>query len=109
MKNATAIRIHIAGALAVGAVVLMVATAGGAYACTDQAVKRLEALGVGKTAITEVWIYRESTQEGGLQGYKAWVQLQSCTGYAIVDMDTRCRPFQVYTTRDCRIPSVPRY
>ncbi len=83
--------------------------AGGAHACTDQAIKRLAEIGVGKSAITGVWVYRESTQEGGLQGYKAWARLESCKGYAVVDMDSHCRPFQVYTTRDCRISSVPSY
>ncbi len=108
MSNATATRISIARGLAFAAV-LMVATAGAADACTEQAVTRLGALGVAKTAISEVWIYRESTQEGGLQVYKAWASLKGCKGYAVIDMDTHCRPYQAYTTRECRIPGVANY
>ncbi len=82
---------------------------GGAHACEDQAVKRLVALGVGASAIKEVEVYRETTQEDGLQGYKAWARLDGCKGYAVIDLDTRCRPYQEYTTRDCRIPGVSNY
>ncbi len=109
MSNATATRIGIAHLLSIATAALMVATASGANACTEQVVKWLSALGVAKSAILEVSVYRESTQEGGLQGYNAWASLKGCDGYAVVDMDTRCRPFQVYTTRDCQIQGVPRY
>ena len=77
--------------------------AGGVNACEDQAIKRLAALGVDPSQIKGVEVYRESTQEGGLQGYKGWVRLQGCKGHAVIDFDTSCRPYQVYTTGDCRI------
>ncbi len=77
--------------------------AGGAHACEDQALKRLAELGVDRAAIKGVKVYRESTQEGGHQGYKGWVRLEGCKGHAVIDFDTSCRPYQVYTTGDCRI------
>ena len=107
--SATVLRTRVARGLAIGACALLIMAAHDAHACTEQAVKRLGELGVGKSAVTQVWIYRESTQEGGLQGYKAWARLKSCKGYAVIDMDSHCRPFQAYTTRDCAIPGVPNY
>ena len=107
--SATVLRTSVARPHSIFACALFIMAAHDAPACTDQAIKRLGELGVGKSAVTQVWIYRESTQEGGLQGYKAWARLESCKGYAVIDMDTFCRPFQTYTTRDCAIPGVANY
>ena len=80
-----------------------------ALACTNEAIAELARRGVARDMIGEVDVHRESNTEGGTQGYIAWVTLRGCQGYAVVQTDTRCRPIQVYTTRDCRIQGVANY
>lgn len=37
--------------------------------------------------------------------YLGWVDLYSCVGYVVVDMNNRCRVRRVYTRGDCTLPS----
>ena len=89
------------------AVVATVGAQNAAGACEAAAVKHAESRGVQSDTITDVWTNRESTQEGGLQGYRYWILLTSCRGFAVVEFDLQCQPIQIYTTRDYKLADKP--
>lgn len=71
--------------------------------------QKLAALGVSKPSVTDITIQRESTTEGALQGYFAWLRLDGCRGHLVMDLTTYCLVSQVYTRGDCRVPGVKAY
>ncbi|MGD1879698.1 MAG: hypothetical protein ACFB13_19625 [Kiloniellaceae bacterium] len=42
-------------------------------------------------------------------GVDAWVRLNSCTGWLVVNMTAKCYIRQSYTRGDCRIEGLPSY
>ena len=110
MKNVIALRFRTALAVAVGVTTLMVASASIAQECEEQVARLVRSLGVERVEYSGISIAREeSSGEGGLQGYKAWVRMAFCRGHLVIDMDTQCRSSQEYVTGACRIRGVPNY
>ena len=44
-----------------------------------------------------------------ISGVDAWVQLNSCSGWLIINMTTACYVRQTYTRGDCRVEGLPNY
>ena len=42
-------------------------------------------------------------------GVDAWVRLNSCTGWLVINMTPACYIRQTYTRGDCRVDGVPSY
>ena len=109
MKKVITLRVRIARGLAVAVTALMVTSASIAQECEEQAAKLVRSLGVERAEYSDISIARETSGEGDLQGYKAWVRMEFCRGHLVIDMDTQCRSSQEYVTGACRIRGVPNY
>ena len=109
MKKVITLRVRIARGLAVAVTALMVTSASIAQECEKQAAKLVRSLGVERAEYSDISIARETSGEGDLQGYKAWVRMEFCRGHLVIDMDTQCRSSQEYVTGACRIRGVPNY
>ena len=42
-------------------------------------------------------------------GVDAWVRLNSCTGWLVINLTPKCYIKQTYTRGDCRVEDVPNY
>lgn len=42
-------------------------------------------------------------------GVDAWVRLNSCSGYLVINMTAACYVRQTYTRGDCRVEGLPSY
>ncbi|MGF1628422.1 MAG: hypothetical protein ACFCUT_03030 [Kiloniellaceae bacterium] len=42
-------------------------------------------------------------------GVDAWVRLNSCSGWLVIDMRPTCYVLQTYTRGDCRVEGLPSY
>lgn len=77
--------------------------------CDPDVEVKLKELDVAPSSIEKITIMRDSTQEGGLQGYQAWVGLNQCRGFLVIDLTPYCLVTSVYTWGTCRVPGVDAY
>ena len=74
--------------------------------CEARVNQRLDRLDVSPTDIREIFYdaqYNRGRNRDRLTGILAWVSLQSCKGYLIVDLSPQCRVRQVYGRGECTL------
>ncbi len=74
--------------------------------CERTVAERLDGLNVDRSDIRG--IFYDAQRGGGRNNDSvvrilAWVRLQSCKGYVIIDMDRHCRVRQVYGRGECSL------
>ena len=80
--------------------------------CAEAAEKVLQSLPLGSDAVTSIRYERilsPRTQGPSLLGVRAWVKLESCSGFLVIDMTRSCFVRQSYTRGNCEIEGVTRY
>ena len=80
--------------------------------CLPRVEQTLDSLNLGAGEVKEITImpkFRQLRDGERLQGYEAWVRLQSCPGALIVDMRTTCHITQSYTRDGCSLEGVPDF
>ncbi len=81
--------------------------------CDAIVADRLAELDIGLEDVRTVTYVQDSASVGrsGIisRGVKAWVELKSCKGSVVMDINDRCRIKQTYTRGGCRIPGVKNY
>lgn len=88
------------------------AAAQSANTCAIAAEEELKSLPLGPDAVTAIQYERKLNprdQGPPVVGYRAWVRLQSCSGYLVVDMTRSCFVRQSYTRGNCAVEGVTRY
>ena len=105
--------------LAAPALLLMLATTPGSPAlaqvdpqCADATEAELQRLPLGDDTVTSIQYERKlNPRDQGPEviGMRAWVRLQSCTGYLVIDMTRSCFVRQSYTRGNCVIEGVTQY
>lgn len=81
--------------------------------CRPEAEDHLAALPLGKDDVMSVTL--RSRQAGatrlttGREGHEAWVRLNSCSGWLIIELSKACHPRQAFTRGDCTIEGISRY
>lgn len=81
-------------------------------ACVPVVQDRLDALALTAADVTRISMvtrYENIFDSEVLVGFNAWVGLEACRGYVIVDVTTSCRVRQVYTRGDCRLDGVKSF
>ncbi len=73
--------------------------------CERTVAERLDGLNVDRSDIRGIFY---DAQRGGRRSDRvvrilAWVSLQSCNGYLVIDMDRHCRVRQVYGRGECSL------
>lgn len=80
--------------------------------CADAAEAELHSLPLGSDTVTAIRYERKlNPSDNGPEvlGVRAWVRLQSCSGYLVIDMTRSCIVRQSYTRGNCAVESVTRY
>lgn len=80
--------------------------------CADAAEAELQSLPLGSDAVTSIrYEQKLNSRDDGPQivGVRAWVRLQSCSGYLVIDMTRSCIVRQSYTRGNCAVEGVTRY
>ncbi|WP_340118994.1 hypothetical protein [Pelagibius sp. 7325] len=56
-------------------------------------------------------IKRNMTDKAGppIRGARAWIRLNGCSGWLVIDMNRAAYVNQTYTRGDCRVDGVPAY
>jgi hypothetical protein len=62
--------------------------------------------GVPADDIAAIRTYDRETESGELTGYEAWVQLESCPGFVILELDTDHAVRDAYVRGDCAVPGL---
>ena len=77
--------------------------------CNAVVASRLAEIGVDKADIEKMFYMRQTQSRSDdevVVGYNAWVDLKSCAGSVVIDLDTSCRIRQVYTRGQCTVPGL---
>ena len=80
--------------------------------CAIAAEAELQRLPLGPDGVTELRYERRiNPREQGptVIGVRAWVRLNSCSGYLVIDMTRTCFVRQSYTRGNCAVEGVTRY
>ena len=77
--------------------------------CAPNINGKLRELGVDASRVDNISISRDGTQEGHVQGYIAWIKLNDCRGWVVMNLTTYCLISTVYTRGSCRIDGVAAY
>ena len=88
------------------------AAAQSANTCALAAEEELQSLPLGPDAVTAIQYERKLNprdQGPPVVGYRAWVRLNSCSGYLVIDMTRSCFVRQSYTRGNCAVDGVTRY
>ncbi len=100
-------------AILVGSLLLAMAlNSGSATAqCEAQIDKALLELSVPQGDVKSVKIAKRSGGAKSGSNYKldAWIRLNSCSGYLMINMTRHCVVQQSYTTGDCSVAGLPNY
>ena len=82
-----------------------------AVRCEAQINTALEKMSVPQSDVKSVKITRRSkgAKSASNYTYDAWVRLNSCSGYFMVQMTRHCVIMDSYTTDDCSFSGMPRY
>ncbi len=57
--------------------------------------------------LSKTIIVDRAGKEGGIMGYKAWTRLKSCqSGYLMMNMQTDCTIYEVFTSGKCNVSGV---
>jgi|GEM_PF-1947332 len=62
--------------------------------------------GVPAGDIAAIRTYDMQTEAGELIGYEAWVQLEGCPGFVILELDTDYDVLDAYVRGDCAVPGL---
>jgi len=79
--------------------------------CQRETLTHLDGLKVERDRVKKIHI--RSHQQAGRSttrtlGHRAWVQLKGCDGDLVIEMRRFCEFKQAYTTRNCRLPNIPK-
>lgn len=77
--------------------------------CAESIDAKLAELSVQKSSVKEIATTRYGTIEGGFQGYRGWIRLDSCRGYLVMEVTGACLVTTMHTTGTCKVPGVPAY
>jgi hypothetical protein len=79
-------------------------------AATAQHLAELQ-IGGSEVRSIEYKLQRNMTDKAGpaILGARAWVRLEGCSGWLVIDMNRSAFVRQAYTRGDCRIEGVPAY
>jgi hypothetical protein len=77
--------------------------------CEREIVAKLDELKVDRATVTNIYASHVRNIEGGSAGITGWVSLNTCRGKIVFNMGSSCRPFETYTTGECRITGVSGY
>lgn len=62
--------------------------------------------GVPANDIADIRSYDRVSDAGELVGYEAWVQLESCPGFVVLELDTGYGVQDAYVRGDCTVPGL---
>ncbi len=62
--------------------------------------------GVPADDIADIRSYERISEAGALVGYEAWVQLESCPGFVVLELDTGHGVQDAYVRGDCTVPGL---
>ncbi len=79
--------------------------------CEAQINTALERMSVPQSDVKSVRVMRRSkgAKSGSNYTYDAWVRLNSCSGYFMVQMTKSCMVMDSYTTGDCDFSGMTNY
>lgn len=80
--------------------------------CAAEAGAVLQSLSLDNDAVASIRYERKlnPTENGpAVLGVRAWVRLNSCSGFLIIDMTRSCFVRQSYTRGDCVVEGITRY
>lgn len=79
-------------------------------AATAQHLAELQ-IGESEVRSIEYKLQRNMTDKAGpaILGARAWVRLEGCSGWLVIDMNRSAFVRQAYTRGDCRVEGVPAY
>lgn len=80
--------------------------------CEPTVQGQLDALALSSTDVKKISMVprrRNIFDSEVLVGFDAWVGLQACRGYLIVDMNATCKVRQVYTRGQCKLAGVKNF
>lgn len=81
------------------------------HSCDKQTNAKLAQLGVAASQIkTKSFIeVRDGSVADRLQGYEAWIELDSCQGNLVLEMSPECEIQETYTKGACKIEGLKSY
>ena len=81
--------------------------------CADTVDSHLASLPLAPDAVQSIRIIEKvniSDEYGPeILGVDAWVRLNSCSGWLVINMTAKCYVRQSYTRGDCRVEGLPNY
>lgn len=81
--------------------------------CRAEADDHLAGLPIDSRDIESVMMRNGSRQGSqmstGKKGYEAWVRLNSCQGWVVIELSTGCYPRQTFTRGDCEIEGISSF
>jgi len=80
--------------------------------CSGKAEQELSRLALTADDISSIrYVQKPNPTERGpdVLGVRAWVRMNSCSGYLVIDMTRSCFVRQSYTRDDCKLEGVTAY
>jgi len=79
--------------------------------CAGTVAEKLAELGISQSDVGAAFSVdqRETTERGRTVGYDVWVDLRSCPGVVVLNVDRACRVRSIYTRGGCSFPGVPSF
>ncbi len=101
------------GVLALNLAAVPAATAAETDRFAEATAKHLAELQISETEVRsiEYKLQRNMTDKAGpaILGARAWIRLEGCSGWLVIDMNRSAFVRQAYTRGDCRVEGAPAY